>query len=850
MAPLKFLRWFCKKEYLVDIEGDLLEMHEKRAQQVGPKKARLLLWRDVLLLFRPGMIRSPGVETGNISGVTHHNLLISFRNFRRNRTAFFINLGSLSAGLSCALLIYLWIADEISIDKFHENDARLYRVMVNYTNPDGVSTEEFTPTPLAEALVTGMPEVESAVSTNPFMDWFSGPGMVSHEGKQMKSTGFFASRDFFKIFSFPLLQGSPDNVLAEKNGVVISKSLALKLFATTEAAMGKVIEWDHFMRFQGPLFVTGVFDDIGENSTLRFDIIFNYDKLLEGDRYSGEWNSSYSLTMLLLREGTDVDAFNKKIAELMIPKGNPGILFAAPYSDKYLHGTYENGVQSGGRIGYVNLFSLVAVFTLAIACINFINLATAQASKKMKEVGVKRSLGVSRATLIGQFLTESLLLALVSLVIAVIIGWLLLPNFNALTGKHLQLHVNPSIFLFTLIVGVLSGVYPAFFISGFKGKMTMSGPGEVFTRKSLVILQFTISIIFIVGFMIVNQQIEFVQTKNLGYVKENVISFRRHGNFDRGNYETFLNEIKNVPGVVNASSMAGTILNMARSTHQGFTWDGEIGDADKIDYPSPRISHDFIETMGIEMKEGKSFPQDTVENWNVMLNESAAKLIGYADPIGRTMMYGPNELTIVGVVKDFQYGSLHTPIQPMFMFYTSGRRDIVVRLQAGAEKSTLEQLQSIYQKYHPGYPFEFTFVDEDYDALYASETRVSSLSTYFAIVATLISCLGVFGLAVFSSERRTKEIGIRKVLGATTANIVRLLGSDIVRPVFVAIVIAVPVSYFIGSNWLAGFAERIELSWWMFAAAGVAALAVTSITVSLQTLRAAKANPVDSLRSE
>ncbi len=855
--PLELLKRFCRPEYHIDIEGDLLEMFEKRVKLLGHRRASLLLWRDVILLFRPGMIRSLiNAKRNNMLTVTHHNILISFRNFRRNKTAFLINLGSLSAGLICALLIYLWIADELSVDQFHANKDRLYRVMTNYRTPEGTRTEEFTPSPMAEAWVAEFPEVEYAVSTNPMMDWFGGPGIVVNENKQAGASAIFASKDFFRILSYPLAEGTVDDVLKEKNGVVISRSLALKLFPTTDAAMGKVIEWNHFMKLSGPFFVSGVFEDIPENSTHKFDLILNYQKLAEGDIYSNFWNATYSQTIVLLREGTDIDAFNKKIYAYLATKDatNSGKLFVTPYSDKYLYGTYENGIQSGGRIGYVRLFSLVAVFTIAIACINFVNLSTAQASRKMKEVGVKKTLGVSRPELIRQFLTESMIMALLSLVIAIGLTALLLPNFNHLTGKNLKLDIDLQLIGIVIMVGILAGCYPALFLSGFKpaailkGKLMNSTFGEVFIRKGLVVLQFTISIVFIVGFMIVNKQIEFVQTKDLGYSKDHVISFQRRGNFDRSNYETFINEIKNVTGVVNASSMSGTILNMAQSTHQGFTWEGDVSQASKIDFPSPRISHDFIETMGIGLVAGKTFPRDTVENWNVILNESAAKMMGFPDPVGRTMMYGPNKLNIVGVVKDFQYGSLHAPIKPMFLFYTPARRDIVVRIQPGSEQNTLEQLQTIYHKYHPGYPFEFTFLDEDYNALYASENRVSTLSTFFAILATAISCLGLFGLAVFSSERRTKEIGIRKVLGATTSGIVRLLAGDIVKPVFVSILIAVPVSYLIGKSWLDGFADRIELSWWFFAMAGMLALMVTWLTVGLQTFKAAQANPVNSLK--
>ncbi|MEI9919478.1 MAG: ABC transporter permease [Bacteroidota bacterium] len=842
MRSLKFLRWFCKPEYLVDIEGDLLEMYEKRSKNIGQSKANWLLWRDVIFLFRPGMIRTPeSIHSNNMIAITHHNILISLRNFTRNKTAFFINLGSLTSGLVCALLIYLWVADEVSMDKFHENDARLYRVNSTYMRPTGPSMIEWTPSPLAEAMVAEFPEVERAVSMSSFR--FTGVGIVSYENKQFKTEGFFASKDFFKVFSYPILLG-------DNSGVMISKSLAERLFGSNDAAIGKMVEWNNRFWVKGPHIISGVFEDVPKNSTEQFEIVFDYKKMYETDVHSDKWNGGYAKTILLLRDGVNIDEFNKKIAGFLKTKEqqNQGILSVSLYSDKYL---------ADGRIYYVRLFSLVAIFTLAIACINFVNLSTAQASRKMKEVGVKKTFGVSRATLIGQFLSESVMLAMMSLVLALLIAFILLPDFNQLTGKHLELTIDSRIFLITLMIGIAAGVYPAFFLSGFrpasilKGKIMNSSFAEVFTRKGLVIMQFTVSVIFIIGFMIINKQIEFVQSKNLGYDKENVVTFSRRGEFDWNNYETLIREIKSVPGVVDASSMMGSVVNRELSLHNGLTWEGADATVYQTMFPYPPVCHDWVETMGIELKEGRTFKKDLPnEDTKMIINETAAKMIGFEDPIGKIVMYGPDPKEIIGVVKDFKYGSLHTAMEPVFFEYRPINTNIVVRLANGSPQATLEQLQIIYQKFHPGYPFEFTFLDDDYKKLYESDTKVSMLSTYFAILATLISCLGLFGLAVFSSEQRTKEIGIRKVLGATTSGIVRLLANDLVRPVFVSILIAIPVSFFAANSWLEGFAYKIELSWWFFAIAGVIAIALTWFTVALQTVKAARANPVSSLKSE
>jgi len=862
--PLKLLKWFCKPEYLPDIEGDLLEIYVNRIGSKGLRKAGLLLLKDVILLCRPGIIRTAHpIQNPNSLTMLKHNFLISFRNFWRNQTSFLINLFGLSAGLVCSLLISLWIADELSVDKFHEKDQQLYQVMANYSSPNGINTVEFTPSPLADALAAEMPEIEYSVSVNPFFDWFKGPGIISYETNQIKAQGIFASKDFFNVFSYYLLQGNKSEVLSEKNGIVISESLALKLFKTTDNIVGKVIEWNHRMQFDGPLFISGVFENPPANSTSKFDIVFNYRKLVEGDMYSDKWNGNYAETSLILKKGTDIKEFNKKISGFLMSKepANQGILFAKQYSSKYLYGNYENGVQLGGRISYIKLFSLVAFFTLTIACINFINLSTAQASRKMKEVGVKKALGVNRFTLAMQFLSESVILAFLSLVIAILITFLLLPNFNLLTSKDLSFNLSFSnvagIGGLVLFTGILSGCYPALYLSGLKpvailkGKITNSSFGELLIRRGLVIMQFTIAIIFIVGFTIVNKQIDYVQTKNLGYSKDNVISFARQGNINRNDYEAFVSELKNVTGVINASSMFGSILKTDIAMHSGFSWEGQTIDGKGISFPSPAISHDFIETLGLELKEGRTFANKYPgEDSKVIVNEAAVKMMGFQDPIGKMINWGSQQKQIIGVLKDFHYGSLHNRLDPVFLMYAPSRSDMVVKIQAGSEKDAIDGIQKVYQKFHPGYPFEYMFLDDEYQHLYDSENRVSVLSTYFAFLATVISCLGLFGLAAFTSESRTKEIGIRKVLGASSARIIQMLAVDLTKPVIIAIIISLPISYMISESWLSNFAYRINLNWWVFIGAGLLALLLTWLTVGLQTIRAARLDPVRSLKAD
>ena len=798
-----------------------------------------------------------------------HNLILSVRNFMRQKTSFLINLGGLSTGLVCVILIWLWVENEMSVDKFHKNDAQLYQVM-NNLHSQNILTLDLTPVPLAASLVQEMPEVEYAVSVNDFFSWQTRQGILSAGEIHMEAKGWHAGPDFFNVFSYELLHGDKDRVLAAKNNIVISRELAEKLFDTNDEAVGKVLEWKHPL-FDGLFVVSGVFNSLPKTSTAQFDFLISIDIVLDHDRLAKEWTGHYAETFVVLREGTDIDRFNARIGNFLKSK-NPRLdnftLFIQQYSSQYLHGKYENGVVTGGRITYVKLFSMVAIVILLIACINFMNLSTARASLKMKEIGVKKTVGASQTALVGRFFIESLLMTVLSMCIAIPLAALLLPQFNDFTGKHLSLDPTPwnisaitgIIFLTTLI----SGSYPAFYLSGFnpiavlKGKLKIAS-GPLLIRKGLVIFQFALSIIFIVCLLVVNEQIKFTQTLNLGYNRDHIMSFQWKGELydlwsglqegkTNEKFDSFMAEVKDLPGVLNATNMSGNILNRIYG-QSGITWTGQEDEKNYV-FQSPIVGYDFIETLGIELKEGRAFSREYNDNYSkIILNESAVKLMGLKDPVGKTIqMDAGNE--IVGVVKDFHYGSLHDPIQPLILRFEPNGRTVMIKVKAGSEQHAIESLRKLYHTHLPGYSFDFTFMDDDYQALYAAEDRVATLSQYFSIIAIIISCLGLFGLAAFTAERRMKEIGVRKILGSTSMDIVRMLTGEFTRPVMVAIFIALPVSYWVAQNWLASFAERIELSWWYFAVAAAAVLFVAWITVALQTLRAARVNLVQCLKEE
>ena len=788
-----------------------------------------------------------------------HNLLVIYRSFKRYKNTFFINLIGLSTGLACAFLIYMWVQDERSFDKFHTQGEQLFRIMAHHQQTDATKTQPDVPGLLAPALKADFPEVENAVSTSSGSVKASEIISVASADKRFKVPARFASRDFFKIFSYELLEGDKDRVLTDKSAVVISESLAQKLFGSAANAPGKSLDWE-VSGLQNKVTVTGVFRDVPPNSSEVFDLVLAFDFFEQEviGKYA-HWRNYYAYAYVTLKKGTDLAAFNQKIKNYVKTKAEDSriALFAVPYSDTYLYGKYENAVQAGGRIEYVRLFSLIALFILAIACINFMNLATARSARRSKEVGIKKAVGAGRGALVRQFLGESLLMTGTSFAVALLLVWLLLPQFNQLTGKQLALRFDAGFMLSTLgialITGLVAGSYPAFYLSRFnpagilKSKIKTSA-GERWVRQGLVIFQFCISLVLILGVTIIYRQIEFVQNKNLGFDKENVLSFDLAGKANE-NREAFFAEMQQIPGVASAS-VAGFSLGKGGWT-QGIDWDGKPPGSD-FTFHEVRVGAGALETLGVPLAEGRSFSKNFgTDKTGIIFNEAAIKLMGIQNPIGKTVRHYSGEKQIVGVAKDFHFNSLHEAIKPLFFLYEPAQAtQALVKITPGSERETLARLSAFYEKFNPGFAFEYTFMDQDYQALYESERRVSVLSRFFAGLAILISCLGLLGLAVFTAEQRTKEIGIRKVLGASVAGITGLLAKDFLKLVVVAIVIASPLAYFFMDKWLSDFAYRVDIQWWTFVVAGLAAVTIAFLTVGFQSVKAALANPVKSLRSE
>jgi ABC-type antimicrobial peptide transport system permease subunit len=850
---LRLLRFFLRNEFLEEIEGDLAEIFEENLEQYSIRKTKRLYNKEVMKLIRPALVRKlSGNQKLNYYGMLQHNFTLTFRSYMRYKSAFLINLIGLSTGLACTLLIYLWVNSEFQMNKFHEKGDRLYEILVNNSTSTGIQTDRSTPALLPQKLAETMPEVEYATTES----WLS-EYTLSHNETNIKAVGQYAGEDYFHIFSYELLQGDKDNVLQDKSAVVISDELAIKLFGTTTDVVGKTIDFMHLKQFQ----VSGIFKSPPASSTHQFDFIMTFGEFKESRSWILDWKNVAPSTFVVLREGTDLDEFNAKIENIIRDNnGEPNMTpFAMRFRDLYLNGKFENGKPTGSKATSVNLIGLIAFFILAIACINFMNLSTARVSRRVKEIGIKKAVGASRRTLIFQFMSESIITTFLSLIVALSMVWLALPEFNSITDKSLSLTFSRELVLTTIMVllvtGILSGSYPALYLSGFKPVNILKGQvpsswRELFMRKGLVVFQFVLSTILIVSVLVIQKQIEFTQQKHPGFNKDNIVLFEADGELEL-KIDAFLTELKQVPGVTGASSTAHSI---AGGRYGGTTfdmkWTGKESD-EKVAMEYMRVNHDFIELLDFQILQGRSFSNEfKTDIGKVILNEQAVKAMGLEDPVGQIVKWGTDR-QVLGVVKDFHFRSFHTKVGPAFFVLKPDDTWVVMaKLAKGNEQATLKGIQALYEDFNPGFTFDYEFMEDSYTAQYGNERRTATLSEYFAGMAIIISCLGLFGLVSFTTERRIKEIGIRKILGSGTVSIVKLLSGDFTRIVGLAILIALPVSYYITADWLQSFEYRVSLHWWFFAGAGGLGLVIAWLTVAFQTIKAATVNPVQCLRDE
>ena len=788
-------------------------------------------------------------------------LKIAWRNLVRNKTFSAINIVGLALGIACSLLIMLWVQDERSTDGFHANGKHLYQVYERQFYDGKVEANYFTQGMMSSELKRLIPDIQYASS----MEW---PTASTFEGGNQinKMVGTYAGADFFRMFSYPLLQGTTEAALNTPNGIAISRKMAEHFFGSPQKAIGRTIRFEN----KDNLLITAVFENLPTNSSQQFDFLRPWIDFVKENEWTKSWGSTDPVTFVQLRADGDsrpadpakVEAKIKDFVHRYKPKTNGFVVEVGlqSYPEKYLHSTFKNGQVDGGRIEYVWLLSIVAVFILLIACINFMNLATARSTKRAKEVGIRKVVGAVRSALIGQFVGEAMLLTFFSMVVAVILVAFMLPAFNQLTGKQVSLPLSQPLFGvallgFMLITGLIAGSYPAFFLSSLKPvrvlKSTLTfNVGASFFRQGLVVFQFGLSIILIVGTIITYRQMAFVQTQNLGYDRENLIYIPIEGDL-LGKYEVFKQETGTMPGIRAVSRMEEAPTGIGHHVDD-IGWVGKNPNA-RVSFANTVVGYDFVKTLNLHLREGRDFAKSFgTDSASYIINETALRKIGYKNPIGQPLSWGMHKGQIIGIVNDFHFSSMRQAIEPLIIRLSEKPRwgTILVRVDAGKTKQALAALEKIYRELNPKTPFTYQFSDQEYTKLYKSEQVVSQLANYFASFAIFISCLGLFGLATFMAEQRTKEIGVRKVLGASVGSIVTLLSKDFLKLILIAIVIASPIAWYVMNRWLADFAYKIDIEWWMFALAGGLAVGIALLTVSFQSIKAALMNPVNSLRSE
>lgn len=780
--------------------------------------------------------------------------LTAYRNFLRQKGYSFIILSGLSIGLTTAILISIWVLDEISFDKHHEHRDRIFQVMGNHKYPNNIMTFAATPGPLSEAL-RDLPEIEEA-----FRATFRIPVLLTVGDVVNYEEGIFAEPGLFKTLTIDFINGNAAKPLSDYNSIAISRKLAEKYFNSTDV-VGKTLRVDN----QVDVKVTSVFENIPENSTIRCDFILPFEIFVRGNSFDKEWGSFGGPTYVKLVNAADPEIVGAKIHELITkPKLWPAWdsnveFFLFPMSKWRLYSAFENGKVVDGRVSYVKAFSFVGIFILVMACINFMNLATARATRRSKEVGLRKIIGASRKVLIGQFLSESILYAFTSLLIAMLAVILVLPYFNEIAGKNMTFDLtDPNlvicILMITLLAGLFAGSYPAFFLALFNPLNVLKGNlGSAFTgatlRKGLVVFQYIFSVLLIIGSLVIYRQINYWKTKPLGFDKENIFYFQSTSALQQ-NFETFkLQSLqdKNILSIGAADANPIEIGNQMDPPSDA--WPGKTKN-DAVIFRFLQCDWDFLKTLNFAVSQGRLFSQDfPADTSNFIINEEAARRMKLSDPVGQSVKFDrPGQ--IVGVVKDFHSNGLKGPIEPVIIAMRPKRASLVfVRYQEGQTVKSLESATNGYKQFETAVPFQSKWMDEPFGRQYQNEILVGKLSTTFTFLAIFVACLGLIGLASFATERRAKEIAVRKVLGASVGSVIVLLCREFVVLVLIALVIGSPLGYYFINDYLQKYTYHIELGVAIFIGTAVVLILLTLLIVALQSIRAARQNPVSVIRN-
>ena len=788
-----------------------------------------------------------------------HFLFTAFRNLWRNKFFSLINILGLSIGMVLFVTIQLWIRYEKSFDTFHEKADRIYHLMVDMTSPEKPITIWYTtPAPLAPFLESKIPEIEHVVRTS--FPW--DVRLEKGDTKTSKSVAYVDSV-FFENFNFPLLEGNKENVLDDRDAIVISKTVAENLFKD-EDPIGKILTIKESFREElRDVMITGVFEDIKVNSSMQFDVVMPFETFMVNAPWNKNWGNYNNLLFVILHPGVTMETVNSKIKDF-INENRPdnsehhAELFLHPLKKEHLYNDFSKGRDPGGTIVYIRLFSVVSYFVLIIAFINYVNLSTANASKRHKEVGLKKTIGATRQILTRQFLTESFVLNILSIIVAMILVIIFIPVFNQSFEKNIGLPWNSYEFylflsVFLLISTLLSGSYPAFVLSSFNPVKALRGISlrskSIHLRDGLVIFQFILSISLIIGILVVYKQVEYIKNKNLGFNKENVIRFNS-GEASK-HKEVFRNKLLNIPGVQAVGFSNQNPLYVGNSTSDP-KWDNKP-EGDETYFVVLQTDYGFMDALDIELLEGEGFPKEAHPSINhYLINEKAAEAMGMQNPVGQNLTFwNGNEGKILGLVKDFHHQSLYTEIKPLIIYHQPESAWMTyVKISGNDKVGVIEQIESAYAELEKINPFDYHFLDADFENMYKREMLMQKLTFGLTVLAVFISSLGLFGLALFTVNRQTKSIAIRKVNGARVDQIVLLLSRSFIFWILIALIIASPLSYYFLNEWLLNFAYRTSISWYIFGIAGGIALIIALLTISYQTLRAALANPVTALRYE
>ena len=862
---LKFLRWFCRREYLEEIEGNLIELYELECEDVD-QKATWWFYKNVLLHFRPAYIRTFHRKHPLIPYAMYKNYFkIAWRNMLKQKMYSFINIGGLALGLSCFILIFIYVQHELSYDNFYQNEAQIYRV---YTQADGKgfmtgfmekSGFAYTTVGMAPALKTEFPDVAQATTLR------NHKSLLSYEEDHYYEEGLWADEHYFKVFEYGLIKGNPQTVLKDAQSIVLTQSLAYKLFGL-EDPIGKSV----IFRNGDPFTVTGLMEDLPQNATISFSFLTSitsssqYTREMNGDR----WNNNDYYTFFTLIEKADPTALQNKMPLILEKYAQRDENY--PFKETHviqplseIH--FENGLNfdigQKGSFKYVSMFSVVAILVLLLACINYMNLAIARSIKRAGEVGMRKVIGATRLQLIGQFLGESVLIAFLALILALMLTHYLLPYFGYLIDRPLSLDfmnniwLLPGLLFLVLLVGLISGSYPAFVVSALRPVQVLKGKlmgklSGVKLQRALTVSQYAISTALIISSIIIYQQFQFIQNKDLGYDKEHIITINVLDGNVRKNVESIKTKWTTDPSIISVTTASELPTNVTSGTPVRHTHQSQ---EEAIQFYRARVDYDYLKVFGLELIAGRTFSPDIQADLtdNRILNESAVKAMGWTpeEAIGK-QINDWKDRTVIGVVKDFHMHPMQMEIAPMMLQMESNWiAFLALKVRPDQLQETIATLEKDIKAISP-YPFQYQFLDERFDQLYKEDVRRGEIFGFFTILSILIASIGLFGLAAFTATQRTKEIGIRKVMGASASSIAAMLSRDFITMVMLGFFIATPVAWYIMKTWLQEFAYHIDLQWWVFLAAGFIAILIAGLTIGSQSFRAAIANPVECLRNE